>query len=300
MKNTNKIYNLSAQRFILLWLVRALSPLGGAGGGFLLFVLLLGGLKGACQSVCTGDSVILTLTGYNGTIQWQQSLNLTAWSPASGSGISAIHDKLHLTASNTSYYRAKVTDGECLSFYSDTALVTIINTAPAMPSTNSPSGITQSSFSANWNTTSGAKTYYLDVATDSGFTSFVAGYNDLDVGNVGTHHVTGLGCNTSYYYRVRAFNACGASANSGTMNITTYTLPPVSPTASVASNVANTFFDANWIVSDGATIYYLDVSTSSNFGVFIAGYNNTKVTISINQSQVIAAKCKRRMTWLVN
>ena len=76
-------------------------------------------------------------------------------------------------------------------------------------------------FDANWTAAPGATTYYLDAATDAGFTSFVSGYNNLNVGNVQTLSISPLICNTTYYYRVRAANACGASANSNTITQTT-------------------------------------------------------------------------------
>ncbi|MES2398323.1 MAG: hypothetical protein V4549_20080 [Bacteroidota bacterium] len=91
------------------------------------------------------------------------------------------------------------------------------------------SGIAGTSFSANWNGSVGASAYFLDVSTDVGFSSFVAGYNNLNVGNVVTSSVTGLTCGT-YYYRVRANNACGTSANSNTITASTNpSVPPAQP-----------------------------------------------------------------------
>ena len=91
---------------------------------------------------------------------------------------------------------------------------------PGAFSTYAASSIAGTSFSANWTSCADASAYFLDVATDVGFTSFVAGYNNFNVGNVVTSSVTGLACGT-YYYRVRAMNACGTSANSGTITVTT-------------------------------------------------------------------------------
>jgi len=91
---------------------------------------------------------------------------------------------------------------------------------PGAFGTYAASSIAGTSFSANWTICADASAYFLDVATDVGFTSFVAGYNNFNVGNVVTSSVTGLACGT-YYYRVRAINACGTSANSGTITVTT-------------------------------------------------------------------------------
>gem|GEM_PF-4614992 len=54
------------------------------------------------------------------------------------------------------------------------------------------------------------------MATDSGFSSLVTGFNNLDVLNVTSYAVTGLSPATTYYYRVRANNSAGTSENSQT------------------------------------------------------------------------------------
>jgi len=97
---------------------------------------------------------------------------------------------------------------------------------PGAFSAAAASAITPFSFSANWTTSVGATTYYLDVSTVNNFSSFVAGYNNLNVGNVVSSSVTGLVCGT-YYYRLRANNTCGTSPNSGV--VTEISNPPAVP-----------------------------------------------------------------------
>ncbi len=87
-------------------------------------------------------------------------------------------------------------------------------TAPVAPVANDATNIAKTSFSANWAASTGATGYYLDVATDNAFTALVTGFNNKDVSNVTTFSVTGLTAATTYYYRVRAYNAGGASASS--------------------------------------------------------------------------------------
>ena len=74
---------------------------------------------------------------------------------------------------------------------------------------------------ATWLGVSRAKGYLLDVSTSSSFDSFVDGYHDLDVGNVTGRVVTGLNRGTTYYYRVRAYDATARTGYSETIPITT-------------------------------------------------------------------------------
>lgn len=92
---------------------------------------------------------------------------------------------------------------------------------PISPTAAAASSVTTTSFTGNWNASSRATGYYLDVSTSSSFGSYVSGYQGLDVGNVTSRSVTGLAANTIYYYRIRAYNANGISLNSGTSSVTT-------------------------------------------------------------------------------
>src|SRR5207302_297427 len=102
-------------------------------------------------------------------------------------------------------------------------------TAPELPSaTEIPAqgGIeipapTRASFMATWDSASDAIGYLLDVSTDNSFSSYVKGYHDVDVGNVTGRVVIGLNPGTTYYYRVRAYNATGPGRYSDAMSVTT-------------------------------------------------------------------------------
>jgi phosphodiesterase/alkaline phosphatase D-like protein len=77
------------------------------------------------------------------------------------------------------------------------------------------------SFTANWQGVGGATGYRLDVATDPAFLNYVAGYQNLNVGNVTSRNVTGLTPNAQYYYRLRAYNSNGTSLNSNVITVRT-------------------------------------------------------------------------------
>ncbi|PYJ20753.1 MAG: hypothetical protein DME99_09265, partial [Verrucomicrobia bacterium] len=84
---------------------------------------------------------------------------------------------------------------------------------------------TRSSFIANWVRAGGATGYLLDVSTSKSFDSYVEGYHDLDVGNVAGRAVTELNPGTTYYYRVRTYDASGPGSYSDVMTVTTVATP---------------------------------------------------------------------------
>jgi hypothetical protein len=125
----------------------------------------------------------------------------------------------NINPGTTYYYRVRAYNANGTSGNSNTISLT---TVPAAPNATAATNIQETSFSANWDASSGATGYRLDVSTDSGFGSFVTGYNNLDVGNVLTYSVSSnINPNTTYYYRVRAYNANGTSGDSNTISLTT-------------------------------------------------------------------------------
>ena len=88
--------------------------------------LSMGGTASAAKSpICVNDSSSITVTGYTGSIQWEQSPSPGVWvNVTGGSGAtSATYNTPKL--SGTMYYRAKITSGGCSSENSDTATVVV-------------------------------------------------------------------------------------------------------------------------------------------------------------------------------
>ena len=92
---------------------------------------------------------------------------------------------------------------------------------PLPPTANAATNVTSSGFTAHWSNVNSATGYRLDVSTTSSFTIYINGYQNLDVGNVTSRSVTGLSANTTYYYRVRAYNSGGTSGNSNVIRVKT-------------------------------------------------------------------------------
>ena len=164
-----------------------------------------------------------------------------------------------LTAGTTYYYRVRAANGNGQGPNSN--IITVANTTvPLAPVATPATSVTISSFIANWNVAATATGYYLDVATDAAFTNIISGYNNQDVGNVTSLAINGLNANSSYHYRIRAYNTAGTSVNSNVIDVQTSAAPvsvdiPCGSAISVTnwwSNLRN-LDDANLVDAGGGT-----------------------------------------------
>ncbi len=132
----------------------------------------------------------------------------------------------------------------------------VVPNPPMAPSANQATSTIQTSYSANWNAAATATGYRLDVATNIGFTTFVPGYNDKDIGNILTFKVTGLNARTQYYFRLRAYNGGGISGNSNTIHVATLSNIPSAPAGLTALSCKN-LMTVKWIKNtDPYVVHY--------------------------------------------
>ncbi len=174
------------------------------------------------QAVTPGGTTTLTVatTGSNPLrYQWQKNhTNLNNGGHYSG----CTTNTLTITGADendAASYRCVVTNTHGRAVSSNATLVVTAD-APAIPEANPATGVSTSAFTANWSSVNGAAGYRLDVATNSGFATFVAGYQNLDMGNALSWPVSGLPTAATCYYRVRAYNPNGTSGNSATITVT--------------------------------------------------------------------------------
>ncbi|MBW8049671.1 MAG: hypothetical protein FVQ77_04900 [Cytophagales bacterium] len=71
-------------------------------------------LCSAQTTVCTGDTALLILNSYRGSIQWQQSTDSITWDSIPG----ATSDTEQVIVDTTTWYRAQVIEGTCQPVYS--------------------------------------------------------------------------------------------------------------------------------------------------------------------------------------
>ncbi|MBZ4043341.1 LamG-like jellyroll fold domain-containing protein [Flavobacterium hibisci] len=220
----------------------------------------------------SGTTLTSTPAGFNGTFQnspeWVDPYTY-AWQRVGNNTV--IATTKNLTGLTPGDYRVTVA---LTGVSSPNAKVFTVGSAAEVVATAGTGANCTSTITANWNAVAGTTSYVLDVATDAAFTSFVTGYNGLNVGTVTTYAVTNVPPGP-IFYRVRRNTSCGISANS---NIIQYQTQQVkTPVATAAAILSCTSFRTNWNPVDGANAYYLDVSTDPAFGSFVTGYNGSNV-----------------------
>ncbi len=156
---------------------------------------------------------------------------------------------------------------------------TAVGPPPNAPSNLVATPISSSQINLTWQDNSSDETgFKIERKTGSGSYSQIA-----TVGaNVASYSNTYLSAGTTYYYRVRAYNAAGNSDYSNEASATTLPPPPPAPTAPTlkspasGSTVPTLTPRLEWNASSGATNYGLQVATTSSFTTLLV--NETGIT----------------------
>jgi titin len=172
----------------------------------------------------------------NGTTGWQQVATPAA-------NVTSISDTLNLSPGTQYFYRIRATNSGSDSANSNVANATTsqpVPTVPAAPSNLVATAVSTSQINLTWADNSNNETGFIVERSLNG----VDGWTSVATPAANAtsfNNTTGLNSNTKYYYRVRATNGVGDSANSNTANATTQ-----------AVTTTPTF------ISTGATWKYLD------------------------------------------
>jgi photosystem II stability/assembly factor-like uncharacterized protein len=173
---------------------------------------------------------------------------------------------------------SKIFAGTASGFYVRSVSDLFTLPAPAMPRSSPATNIAPKSFTANWNSSDLATGYFLDVATDNQFTNILSEYNNIDVGNVADYNVSDLGISNQYYYRIRAYNINGISANSDFIKVgkaTIYTVTTsASPTIGGTTAGADSYFEGSNVT----------VTTTPNTGYKFTNWTENGLVVSAEAS----------------
>lgn len=211
----------------------------------------LGSFVANWQSVDGADGYVLEVDTVN-----------TFDSPSSGI-VSGTSNLVYCAAGTTFYYRVKAYNATNESAWSNIITLTSLGLDP--PVATDATLITGDSFRANWGAVTGAGGYYVDVATDAGFTAMVE--TGHDAGNNLFAVFSGLTGSTDYYYRVRAYLGTSQSVNSNTITLETLIID-------YDGNVYTSVIigTQEWTVENLKTTHYNDGS-DINLIILDAGWN---------------------------
>ena len=187
---------------------------------------------------------------------------------------------------NTRYYwRVNARNSGGVSSWSTTRYFnTAYGPPPAAPSNLSATAVSTSQINLVWQDNSGDETGFR-IERKTGVSGSYAQIASVSAG-VTSYSNTRLTSNTTYYYRVRAYNLGGNSNYSSETYNTTLPPPPSSPSLTSPANRANGVSvtpTLQWNPSSGAATYNVQISTSSSFSstiVSATGISATAYTVS--------------------
>ena len=210
-----------------------------------------------------------------------------------------------LAANTLYYYRLRFSNVTGLSAWTSASLTTAPNFP--IPDALGTTSLTAISARLNWGKVTGATTYFVDLATDSAFTSLML--NNVNAGDVSFRDVGSLTALTQYYYRVRASDGTTTSANSNVVTFTTLHDAETydeqfqnlaTPNISNITDIYLTSFSASWNAVALADSYSIQISTTSDFSVIaqtIATKNTSVSFVGLTAATVYYVRVQAISVW---
>ncbi len=151
------------------------------------------------------------------------------------------------------------------ALFDDIHLDGVALTVPAAPTAlvgTAPTTSTEADLTWTANTTN-ASSYVVDRSNTSDFTTLTS----VNLGrDAVSYQDTTVASGSTYYYRVKAINAAGASSYTNTATVTTRSSPPAAPTGLVATPIAQGSTRLDWVDNaTGETSYVVERSATSSF-----------------------------------
>ncbi|NDA63006.1 MAG: fibronectin type III domain-containing protein, partial [Chitinophagia bacterium] len=245
----------------------------GSGAAYILVNALPTATLSGSQTLCLGSAANLSIH-LTGPAPWTVTYT-DGVQPTTISGIVSSPYVFAVTPSQSITYSMVSVVNPYVGTVSGTAVLGV-QVIPGIPMVLSATSPTCTGITLNWSGVSGATGYYLDVATDTSFVTFISGYQNRNMGSATQAILTGLTAGQTLYFRVRAAGVCGISPSSTRAQGSTLPIPSVI-TSSAASLVNCTGFVANWQNQMNATNYRLDVAYDTLFSSYVPSYQNLSV-----------------------
>jgi len=210
-----------------------------------------------------------------------------------------------LAANTLYYYRLRFSNATGLSAWTSSSLTTITNFP--IPDLLGITNLTAIAARLNWGKVTGATTYFVDLATDSAFTSLIL--SNVNAGDVSFRDVGSLTALTQYYYRVRASDGTTTSSSSNVVTFTTLHDAVTYddqfqnlaiPSISNITDIYLTSFSASWNTVTLADSYSIQVSVASDFSSIaqtIATKNTSASFAGLTAATVYYVRVRAISTW---
>jgi phosphodiesterase/alkaline phosphatase D-like protein len=231
--------------------------------------------------------------------QWGTSTSYGNTTPSQsiGSGTSNVNVSANLSglSPNTTYhYRVVAYNSAGTRYGSNVSFTTTSTGGPPTATTNAASNVTSNSATLNGtvNPNGLATTVYFQWGTSTSYgnttpsQSIGSGTSNVNV----SANLSGLSPNTTYHYRVVAYNSAGTRYGSNVSFTTTSTGGPPTATTNAASNVTSNSATLNGTVNPNglATTVYFQWGTSTSYGNTTPsqsiGSGTSNVNVSANLS----------------
>jgi len=185
----------------------------------------------------SGDATLVSLSVSAGTLSPVFSTATTIYTvelPSETTEVPDVTAAVNETHASLSVSKANSLPGSTVitvTAQNNTIKIYTVNFTLAIPHTpiaREASTVTSSAFTANWDASAGATGYKIDVATNVGFTNMLGNYNNFGIASGTTTNLTvavGVTANTTYYFRVRAYNSTGTSSSSEPVSVLTLSTP---------------------------------------------------------------------------
>jgi hypothetical protein len=181
------------------------------------------------QTICSGATATLTLTGQTGTIQWQQSANGTSgWSNVTTGTGATTTSYTSAALSATTYYRAVVTSGVCSSVNSNVITVTVNPTSVAGTAGSDQTICYNQTASLTLTGQTGTIQWQQSANGTSGWSNVTTGAGGT------TANYTSAALSATTYYRAVVTSGVCSSVNSNVVTVTV-NQPSVNPSSITGS-----------------------------------------------------------------
>ena len=210
-----------------------------------------------------------------------------------------------LAASTLYYYQVRFSNAIGLSALTSASLSTTSNfPTPDLLGTTS---LTAIAARLNWGKVLGATTYFIDLATDTAFTSLIL--SNVNTGDVSFYDVGSLTALTTYYSRIRASDGTTTSANSNILTLTTlhdavtYVAQSqnlATPSISNITDIYLTSFSASWNAVTLADSYSIQISTVADFSNIVQTVttkNNSINIVGLSAATIYYIRVAAISTW---